>query len=240
MNHNNLFYFFFTLLLLCSTRTQTYTGHHRLDYSNTVKRKPLQFTFRNDLDESLVPRHHRELGSLRWRKMREASGRERIRKNIQALLDKTKELRKNTENTKKRMNKKKSVNIERQGFFPLVPQPLLVPSQLASLPPALVIPTVVGMVAGYCTMPCIMLYIILGLGAGLFWLLSQPQYGQSGEYEGPNTNVTSSITNNNRPTFTNTASASGTATNTNNDRDTLTNNPTNMNTATSGKRKRRK
>jgi len=151
MNHNNLFYFYFTILLLCSTRTQTHTGHHRLHYSNTVKRKPLQFTFRNDLDESLVPRHHRELGSLRWRKMREASGRERIRKNIQALLDKTKELRKNTENTKKRMNKKKSVNIERQGFLPLVPQPVLVPSQVAPLPPALVIPTVVGMLVA---VPC--------------------------------------------------------------------------------------
>ena len=72
-------------------------------------------------------------------------GRDKIRKNIQALLDKTEILRKNTENTKQSISNQQSVNTDRQGFFPLAPRPVFVPAQVPPLPPALVIPTVVGM-----------------------------------------------------------------------------------------------
>ena len=101
------------------------------------------------------------------------------------------------------------------------------------------------------------------LGFGLAWFyFREPTYSQNGTYEGLNTTISSTITNNNRlittftipietiivistystttrPTITNSGSSTSSSSNQNTDNDMITNMPTNTNMNTAGRRRRR-
>ena len=193
--------------------SRTFRRMRKLNSKHFTVRKPFQFTFRKHIRQDST----KILQDL-------DAQRQNINSISKTLMKLYRQKKIKKESLPEKMPKTDHIK-ERQGVIggPLLPGP-----PLFFRPPT---PTAVS--------PSIFIPTFLGLGAGLYWFLSQPTYAQSGSYEGPYTNVTSVITNNNSPNITSSASATGSSSNTNTDNDTLTNIPTNTNTATDGKKKRK-